>query len=143
MGGVSESNRQRVAFVLIGLGAALIVLGFSVLILQDHGASSPGLTTRPVAVAPAAKARIIKQVLFWTIILILLFLVSTTAFLRWSRHYRRSLLRKPHTPTPNGDVWAMHKLPEGAIEEWGSGDGGQGEPPGPAPGPPDSPARDA
>ncbi|HON65166.1 MAG TPA: hypothetical protein PLS23_01620, partial [Phycisphaerae bacterium] len=78
-----------------------------------------GTTSRPVSpVSPEVKARAIWQLLFWLLILTFIFLVSTTAFLRWSRHFRRSLLRKPHEPTPSEDVWAMHKLPEGAVEEW-------------------------
>jgi hypothetical protein len=52
------------------------------------------------------------------VVLVLIFMVSSLAFLRWSRRFRRMLLRKPHPPTVSDDVWAMHKLPEGAVEQW-------------------------
>lgn len=129
MGGVAESNRQRIAFVLMGAGIVLALLGFGLLWLQQPApgpVSSP--TTQPAAaLSTSLQARLLRQALFWLVILVIIFLVSTTAFLRWSRHFRRSLARRPHPPTPSEDVWVMHKLPEGAVDEWT--DSGSGEEP--------------
>lgn len=129
MGGVAESNRQRIAFVLMGAGIVLALVGFG-LLWPQHPAPGPvsSPTTQPAAaLSTSVQARLLRQALFWLVILVLVFLVSTTAFLRWSRHFRRSLFRRPHPPTPSEDVWAMHKLPEGAVDEWK--DSGTGEEP--------------
>jgi flagellar biosynthesis/type III secretory pathway M-ring protein FliF/YscJ len=128
MGGVAESNRQRIAFVLMGVGLILTLLGLGLLWLQQP-AAQPLVPSTQAALAPppAVKAQAMRQALFWLVVLVLVFLVSSMAFLRWSRHFRRSILRKPHSPTPSEDVWAMHKLPEGAVDEWS--DSGSGEAP--------------
>jgi len=118
MAGVSESNRQRIAFLLIGLGVGLILIGAGLMVYHQGNAQIQPVGTQPAAVSPETKARAIRQLLFWLVVLVLVFVVSTTAFLRWSRHFRRSLFRKPRPATPSEDVWAMHKLPEGAVEEW-------------------------
>ncbi len=119
MAGVSESNRQRIAFILIGIGLALILVGFALHFMNQIDPETSPLTTRAASsVAPELKAKAMRQMLFWLVVLVLVFIVSTTAFLRWSRHFRRAILRKPHGPTPDEDVWAMHKLPEGALEQW-------------------------
>mgnify|MGYP001229591182 CR=1 FL=1 len=57
------------------------------------------------------------------VVLIIIFIVSSLAFLRWSRSFRRWVFHKPRPPTPSEDVWAMHKLPEGALRDW-EDDGG-------------------
>jgi hypothetical protein len=102
----------------MGIGIGLILVGFALLFWNQASLDSSPVTTRAANVAPEAKARLMQHMLLWLVVLVLVFMVSTTAFLRWSRHFRRSILRKPHCPTPDEDVWAMHKLPEGALEEW-------------------------
>jgi uncharacterized membrane protein YidH (DUF202 family) len=132
MAGVAESNRQRIAMLLIGLGMVLTLVGFSLLVYNQPADSWSSASQPTSSVPPETKVRALRQMLFWLLILVVIFLVSTLAFLRWSRHFRRSLLRKPHEPTPSEDVWAMHKLPEGAVEEWtdpGPPDPDRGDPP--------------
>lgn len=135
MAGVAESSRQRIALVFAGVGLLLVLIGFGLLAHSQASIDSGALATRPSPIPPAVKARAIRQMLFWLIVLVLVFMVSTMAFLRWSRHYRRSLLRKPKEPTPSEDVWAMHKLPEGAVDDWTEDDAededddGDGTPP--------------
>lgn len=122
MAGVAESSRQRIALIFAGIGLVLVLIGFGLLTHSQANVDTGILATRPSSVPPEVKARAIRQLLFWLVVLVLIFLVSTMAFLRWSRHYRRSLLRKPKEPTPSEDVWSMHKLPDGAVEEWTSDD---------------------
>lgn len=121
MAGVSETNRKKIAALLIGLGAGLILIGFLFFLSQPPAETLPLPTTRNAVPLPT-RARAMKQLLFWLVVFLLIFGVSTLTFLRWSRRFRDWILRKPHAPTPSEDVWAMHKLPEGAIEEWTDAD---------------------
>lgn len=59
------------------------------------------------AVAPQT----IRYVLFLIVVLAGIFLVSSFAFLRWSRRYRSHIFREPSQPTAAEDAWAMHQLP--------------------------------
>lgn len=129
MAGISESHRKRVSFTLLGVGLFLVLLGFVVLMTHTAAPDQLTISTRPVDVPTAAKARALRQMLFYLVMLVIVFVISSTAFLRWSRNFRRSLLRKPKPPTPSEDVWAMHKLPEGAVDAWtDSGPGPTDEP---------------
>lgn len=52
-----------------------------------------------------------RQALFWSLILVLIFVIASIAIIRFSVRYRQYLLRKTRPPTPSEDVWQMHKLP--------------------------------
>jgi hypothetical protein len=67
------------------------------------------LTSRPT---DTTSRGVVQYALFLMVVLVGIFLVSSFAFLRWSKHFRRRVLRKPADPTPAEDVWAMHRLPE-------------------------------
>jgi hypothetical protein len=64
-----------------------------------------------------AMGRTLQYVLYTVLILAGIFVVSSYAFLRWSRRYKRWLLRSPSKPTPHEDVWQMHKLPPELTED--------------------------
>jgi hypothetical protein len=83
----------------------------------------PALPAEPGgrALSPA----VVRSVLYLVVILTLTLAVSLLAFLRWSRHFRRWMLRGPQRRTPDSDVWKMHRLPD---EENGSGDSRLTEP---------------
>ena len=91
MAGVSERNRQRIAIALFALSLCLILIGFGI-ILQNLSAELPGpVATRPANVPPAVKEKAfaLKWMLLWLLIFGLILAVSTLAFLRWSRRFRR------------------------------------------------------
>jgi hypothetical protein len=115
MAGVEESSRPRIAILLALVGAGLILAGLA-LVIDQFRETMDSQQPRPTAVASrqVVQARAIRYVLFLTIVLVGVFSVATLAFLRWSRRFRRWLLRKPPPATPDGDVWAMHRLPEQA-----------------------------
>lgn len=123
-----DPQARRAAAVLLLVGTGLVLIGLALLLQQEYvelaldevalqaQAPAGGPETAPSPLLPEARrhGRLLRQVLFLTLILVLVFAVSTLAFLRWSRKYRRSLMRKPRSPTPSSDVWAMHRLaPEG------------------------------
>jgi len=123
-----DPHARRAAAVLLLVGTGLVLIGLALLLQQEYvelaldeaslhaQAPAGGPEAAPGPLLPEARrqGRLLRQVLFLTLILVLVFAVSTLAFLRWSRKYRRSLLRKPRGPTPSSDVWAMHRLaPEG------------------------------
>ncbi|HOW70034.1 MAG TPA: hypothetical protein PKY77_05475 [Phycisphaerae bacterium] len=118
MAGVEENRRQRTALILVLFGAGLIILGFILSLRQQEEMET---VTKPVTTMSAEQrsswAQAIRQFLFLMLVILGVFSVGTLAFLRWSRRFRQWLLRKPPAATPNGDVWAMHRLPEEESEE--------------------------
>lgn len=114
---MSESpdlSRSRVTLT-VATAVVLVILFAAIWSFPDAPAPRPGATTAP---AVAAEARVLRYVLFLVIVLVGIFFVSAFAFLRWSQHFRRTLLRRPPRPTPSTDVWSMHRLPdEDAAEE--------------------------
>jgi uncharacterized membrane protein YidH (DUF202 family) len=122
MAGVQEEHRLRIALLLIGLGACLIVAGF-VLGVQhydlDRTASGyvQSASLPQVTLDRNQQAKLIRQVLFILLILLTILLVSLSAFRVWSRRFRQLLLHKPAAPTVSSDVWAMHQLPEEPPDE--------------------------
>jgi len=125
MAGVQEENRLRIALLLLGLGGGLVLFG--VLLGAEHYRSSHAPEQVPpahAASAPAvhltrqAEVGLIKQILFILVVLVSILAVSLYAFRLWSRRFRQMLLHKPAPPTPDGDVWAMHRLPEDALTEF-------------------------
>mgnify|MGYP006908254759 CR=1 FL=1 len=61
--------------------------------------------------------RTLKAVLLLVAVLVLIFGVSSYAFIRWSRRYRKWLMRRDADPTPSDDVWQMHRLPDDDDDE--------------------------
>jgi hypothetical protein len=113
MAGVQEENRRKTAFILAAVGIGLIVFGFVLTLNHQSELESSQAAAQHLAanVKAGTLARVLKHVLFFLVILVGIFSISVFAFLRWSRNFRRSLMRRPHPPTPADDVWAMHKLP--------------------------------
>ncbi|MBP7933463.1 MAG: hypothetical protein KA354_02335 [Phycisphaerae bacterium] len=118
MAGVEENRRQRTALILVLFGAGLIILGFILSLRQQEEMET---VTKPVTTMSAEQrsswAQAIRQFLFLMLVILGVFSVGTLAFLRWSRRFRQWLLHKPPAATPNGDVWAMHRLPEEESQE--------------------------
>lgn len=113
MDGTEQESRRRLAQVLCLVGLGLVLAGGALLV--QHYATLPTVQSpRP----PADEnqnyelARLIQRVLFWLLVLIVIFGVSTFAFLRWSRRFRHWVFHRPHPPTPSDDVWSMHRLPD-------------------------------
>jgi hypothetical protein len=77
------------------------------------------LQAQPTASRPAdaASRSILEYMLFLVVVLVGIFLVSSFAFLRWSKHFRRRVFREPIRPTPSEDVWSMHRLPDEEPED--------------------------
>lgn len=112
MAGVAEEDRCRLAAILCIGGLLFVLLGVFLTLqyqyeIYETTASGPG----PLP-DNKATARMLQAVLFWLLVLIGVFMISTVAFLRWSRRFRKYLLARPHLPTPVDDVWSMHRLPE-------------------------------
>ncbi|UCD30580.1 MAG: hypothetical protein JSV03_08975 [Planctomycetota bacterium] len=115
MAGVLEQNRRKVATALTVLGAGLILVGVIVILVyqyhiydKQYGNYFQEVTKEDNL--PTAMA--IRDILFWLLMIVFIFSVGTLAMMRWSRRFRRKLLRKPKPPTTVDDVWSMHRLPE-------------------------------
>lgn len=113
MAGVSEENRRRVARAICFLGIALILVGIAIVL--HHRTQLPDQDP-PAAGGESSRnkqlAHAIQQVLFWVIVLMGIFGLSSYAFLRWSRRFRGWVFHRPHPPTVADDVWSRHRLPE-------------------------------
>jgi len=131
MAGVLEEHRRRLALGLSLVGICLVLVGFW-LIVQHQSELDERLPQQTLSAEQRVQlAKQLRTVLFFLVLLVGIFSISVFAFLRWSRNFRRVLLRRPNPPTEASDVWAMHKLPEEEppVEE----------PPGPEPEKPETP----
>jgi len=113
MAGVLEHNRRRVALALTLTGLGLIMCGIILIgVHQYHIATVKGDYYKEVAKTENLPlAKIIRDTLWWLWITVGIFAVGSLALIRWSRRFRKQLLRKPKPPTPVEDVWSMHRLP--------------------------------
>ncbi|MEK6644905.1 MAG: hypothetical protein AABZ08_13465 [Planctomycetota bacterium] len=98
------------------------------------GPSAVTLQTAPPAASQPARdmahdPRMAKwrQVFFWSVVLLLVLIVSAGAIIRFSMRFRTLILRDESPPTESADVWAMHRFPEKFEFE----DGGEPENDGP------------
>ena len=62
-------------------------------------------------------AQAIRDVLVGLLMIVGIFSIGSLAMIRWSRRFRKRLLRKAQPPTPAEDVWAMHRLPNEENKE--------------------------
>ena len=118
MAGVLEKNRQRVAIALTLCGGGLILGGIILILYHQYNIKTIGNLYAEGAKArnlPLAQA--IRYVLFWLLIIVGIFSIGTLAMIRWSRRFRRRLLRKSPPPTEAEDVWTMHRLPTEGNED--------------------------
>lgn len=79
-------------------------------VAEDDNASST--LTRSVNSGEEPRIRAWSQVLGWGFLLVLGFLVAASAIIVFSRRYLAYLSRGVKAPTPDGDVWSMHRLPD-------------------------------
>ncbi len=110
MAGVGEEYRRRIAMYLFLVGLGLILGGVVLVVLHRRDILLHG--SPPALAQAASSAQVIRGVLFLSLVLVGIFAVSSLAYLRWSRRFRRLLFHKPAPPTPADDVWRMHRLPD-------------------------------
>jgi len=112
MAGVEEENRQRLALFLVLVGVGLILAGAALMIRHYHQIEVHQTPIPPVSAdRRLSDLRAIQRILLLLLVLVVIFSVASFAFLRWSRRFRRWMFYKPQPATPDGDVWAMHRLP--------------------------------
>ena len=87
----------------------LSVIHFMVISLFSGTAIQAAQPTSMPSTAVAPQT--IRYLLFLLVVLAGIFLVSSFAFLRWSRRYRSHIFREPSQPTASEDAWSMHQLP--------------------------------
>lgn len=95
----------------------ILMAGVAMADSQGPGPGNEAAASQP-ATTPDQQAlgRTLRNVLYILLVLVVLFAVSSYAFILWSRRYKRWLLRHPTQPTPHQDVWPMHKLPPELTE---------------------------
>jgi hypothetical protein len=117
---IAEDNREiEQRRMTVGLG--FLVVGL-VLLMWAWGSwiYRASNTAKPIAVnrAEDAAEQTVKTVaiapgmLVGGVILVVVFLAASFVFVRASRRYRQSLVRRGSPPSDTTDVWSMHKLKE-------------------------------
>jgi hypothetical protein len=114
---LSDSDRinpPRIASLLLVLGLVIFIVSLGVLAYGEPDERRAAGAAGRSADDPAQALLSITwmQATFWLAILMFAFVILLSAFLRWSRHYRRRLFRSPAEPTRYADAWSMHRLPE-------------------------------
>jgi len=123
MGGVAEESRRRIAGLLCLVGVGLILTGLVLAFRHRGSLVNPDDPLRAVAADTNMEfAQDMKEAMFWLLVLMGVFGLSSLAFLRWSRRFRGWVLHRPHPPTPADDVWVMHRLPEESPPQSGPPD---------------------
>ena len=109
----NQDEPRRFATVMVLLAIASILAGLALIAYYQHQIESYRAAHLPPTSQEAIQtAKAMKHLLFGLLLLAGVFLVSSYAFVRWSRRFRNQILRKPRPPTPSDDVWAMHRLPD-------------------------------
>jgi hypothetical protein len=92
-----------------------IVLGLACPLAAQPGVIVP--TTVPAGLADDPRMGQWRAIFFWAVVLLLILLVAAGVIIRFSRRYRAYLMGgRPLPPTPDGDVWQMHRLPDEPAE---------------------------
>ena len=76
-------------------------------------------TSQPTDAPDKTEARQLSKTLFWSFIIFLVVIFAAVIIVMFSRRFKAYINPKTHShaPTQTYDVWAMHKLPDGAIDE--------------------------
>lgn len=85
---------------------ALSSLALATVLLGQAG------TSRPADLAHDPRMIRWQQTIFWSAVVLLVFLIAAWAILRFSVRFRSYVLRDKSPPTPSDDVWSMHRVPK-------------------------------
>lgn len=108
---------------LLGFAIAptALVLAWSDRIRENSGpkrhARSALLAQAEPEHADEKKLQLLSLTTLTLILLLIVFFFGSYAIVIGARRWRAMALRKRAAPTPNEDVWAMHKTPEDELEE--------------------------
>ena len=101
----SDDRRQQVAKALLLVGLGMVLAGTALIV--HHRASTAAIPTSQPGQADARsrvedQAKALRVILFYLPVFAGIFGVSTFAFLRWSRRFRKWVFYEPRPPTPAG-----------------------------------------
>ena len=105
----------------LGLIFVLAALGFSAQSAsgQRESGGQPTAQDGPVDAPEAPTAlqndlqyRRWRVAMTWGLVILITFLTAAAAIVVFSRRFQRWIVRERKRPTPDGDVWAMHKIPD-------------------------------
>ena len=131
-------TNTRLRLILV-LSAVAFVINVSATesYCQTPEVVSPSATAPPET-ADAPRVARWSESLLWIAILLLILFVGVGAIIVFTRRFRAYLLVGDRKPTPDTDVWSMHRLPQEDDRDYD--DTGEGRAPfGPDKSPPDEP----
>jgi branched-subunit amino acid ABC-type transport system permease component len=116
-----RTRPPRLAAVLLLMGAGILIASVAMMTYGERDVREAARKALPQrqegSEHTAVSELVLVRWLFWTAMLVFAVLLAMSVFVRWSRHYRRELLRRPPPPTEYCDAWAMHQAPETDEED--------------------------
>jgi len=106
---VPEGGERRESR-LISFGPPLMVLGASV--PAEAGAAEGTQDGQTPPHDPRRSVQVLSLTTMTIVLLLIVLLFGSLAIVVGTRHWRALAQRKRAAPTPNEDVWSMHKIPE-------------------------------
>lgn len=108
----SEQRRTTMGLGFLVVGLILLMWAWGSWIYRTSTAAKPLVVGRAAETADETEkaVRIAPGMLVGGVLLVVVFLAASFVFVRASRRYRQSLVRRGSPPSDTTDVWSMHKL---------------------------------
>lgn len=126
----TEHHRTRVGFLFLAAGLLLVIWAWGswlyrakIPLHRQAVADSNGekMASAPPSSRDSADARKVAETMplfvLAGLILVLVFVFGSYAFLRFSRRYRQTLEHERAPPSDARDVWQMHRIPDYEDDE--------------------------
>lgn len=86
--------------------------------------STESTATSKPALSKEKRRQLIAEAerLFWGVVIFFVLIIAASAIIVFTRVYRTYLIRDSKTPTPDDDVWQMHRLPKELRSAYGLSD---------------------
>jgi hypothetical protein len=113
-----ESDTQRIRVGLMVLMAGLVILLSGLVMTQMRQSAPPDegvVASEPGKIgADQNNVRVLTgaTILVMGIVLVVILVGATYAFIRVTRKYATTSIKKKSGPTATDDIWRMHKVPE-------------------------------
>jgi len=126
----NEFQRIRTGLIVLLVGVVVLLAALGIAIVRSIGPSvDSGVqdATAPGGGSGELSTRVGAAAIVLGIVLVVTLLITSYALFRITRRFATAELSRKPQPTPDDDVWQMHRLPEAAAPE---DQGGEEPPPG-------------
>lgn len=117
---ILSSGRTRRYFITASV-MLLLFFGLEAALQAQLQSDSTMTTSRSSESQDDPRTKAWWMAIGWGTVLLVLLITCSAAIIIFSRRYKTYLVHGERTPTPNEDVWAMHRVPEELNDEWRNG----------------------